>query len=186
MSHANELTSATTHLVLTVIGDDRPGLVEALAQQISQHEGNWLESSMSQLAGKFAGLLRVAVPQARAASLVTALQQLDSLRVLVEQAQPAPEVPCRRLRLSLVAHDRIGIVREVTQVLLRHALNVESLDTRTASAPMSAEILFHADIELTTPPEFSARTLQADLEQLSDDLMVDIELNEINKSSRRP
>ena len=50
-----------TYLVLTVIGDDRPGLVEALAETIAAHEGNWLESRMSHLAGKFAGLLRVSV-----------------------------------------------------------------------------------------------------------------------------
>ena len=40
----------------------------------------------------------------------------------------------RHLKLSLVGHDRIGIVREVSQVLARHAVNVEDLTTRTASA----------------------------------------------------
>ena len=33
----------TQSLVLTVIGDDRHGLVEKLASTISKHEGNWLE-----------------------------------------------------------------------------------------------------------------------------------------------
>jgi predicted amino acid-binding ACT domain protein len=47
------------------------------------------------------------------------------------------------LKLALVGHDRIGIVREVSQVLARHAVNVEKLETHTASAPMSAETLFH-------------------------------------------
>jgi len=32
-------------LVLTAIGDDRPGLVEQLSTVISRHNGNWLESS---------------------------------------------------------------------------------------------------------------------------------------------
>ena len=50
-----------TYLVLTVIADDKPGLVETLAEVIADHKGNWLESSMSQLAGKFAGILRVSV-----------------------------------------------------------------------------------------------------------------------------
>ena len=47
-------------LVLTVIGDDRPGLVGQLSAAISKHNGNWLESSMSHLAGKFAGIVCVA------------------------------------------------------------------------------------------------------------------------------
>ena len=49
----------------------------------------------------------------------------------------------RRLKLGLVGHDRIGIVREVSQVLAHHAVNVEDLATHTASAPMSADMLFH-------------------------------------------
>ncbi len=57
--------SADTFLVLTVIGDDRPGLVGELSAAISSHQGNWLESSMSHLAGKFAGIVKVAVPAAQ-------------------------------------------------------------------------------------------------------------------------
>ena len=46
-------------LVLTVIGPDRPGLVEALSQSIASHDGNWLESRMAKLSGQFAGIVRV-------------------------------------------------------------------------------------------------------------------------------
>ena len=50
-----------TYLILTIIGEDKPGIVESLAEVIADHSGNWLESSMSHLAGKFAGILRVGV-----------------------------------------------------------------------------------------------------------------------------
>ena len=40
------------------------GLVSELAAAISSHQGNWVESAMSNLAGKFAGIVRVAVPEA--------------------------------------------------------------------------------------------------------------------------
>lgn len=169
----------SANLILTVIGDDRPGLVEALATAISQHEGNWLESSMSQLAGKFAGILRVSVPEENSAALIQTLKALPSLRVSAEVAEAAGERNAgRRLKLSLVGHDRIGIVREVSQVLARHAVNVEDLSTHTASAPMSAEIHFHAIAELTAAPTLDARTLTDDLERISNDLMVDITLDE--------
>ena len=52
-------------LVLTVIGDDRPGIVEQIATAISEHNGNWLESSMSHLAGKFAGIVCVSIPDSQ-------------------------------------------------------------------------------------------------------------------------
>ncbi len=168
-----------SHLILTVIGDDKPGLVEELATAISAHGGNWLEASMAQLSGKFAGIVEVAVPADKIPELRIALGKLTGLKVSAETATAQKSVPAgRRLSLNLVGHDRIGIVREVTQALARHAVNVEELQTRTSSAPMSAEILFHCEAELTAAPDFNVRELKVALEQLSDDLMVDIALGE--------
>ncbi len=173
-----------SYLILTAIGDDRPGLVEELATAISSHGGNWLESSMAHLSGKFAGIVKVAVPADKAEALKAALTKLSGLKVSAEVAATeksalASVANARRLTLNLVGHDRIGIVKEVSQVLARHAVNVEALETRTSSAPMSAEILFHCEAELTTAADFAARTLKAELEKLSDDLMVDISLGEL-------
>lgn len=166
-------------LVLTVIGDDRPGLVEQLSTAISGHQGNWLESSMSRLAGKFAGILKVSVPAAQAEALKATLAGLPLLKVTVEASPEGEATPKgRRLRLSLVGHDRIGIVREVSQVLARHGVNVEELTTYTSSAPMSAEILFNAQISLLAGPELNVGSLTDELERLSNDLMVDISLDE--------
>ena len=68
----------TSNLVLTVIADDKPGLVESLSQTVAANSGNWLESSMSQLAGKFAGILRVSVADDRADQLIEELNALSS------------------------------------------------------------------------------------------------------------
>ncbi len=171
------------HLVLTVVGDDRPGLVGELAATISGHGGNWLQSSMAQLAGQFAGIVEVAVPAEKSTELQQALDGLTHLKIVIAEADTkksavAAVANARRLKLSLVGHDRVGIVREVSQVLARFAVNVENLATHTASAPMSADILFHADAELTASPELDARALIDALELLSNDLMVDIALDE--------
>ena len=72
-----------TYLVLTIIGDDKPGLVGLLSETISRHSGNWLESNMSHLAGKFAGILRVSVGDDEADALVADLQGLSSVLKLV-------------------------------------------------------------------------------------------------------
>ncbi|QID17889.1 glycine cleavage system protein R [Nitrogeniibacter mangrovi] len=168
-------------LVLTVIGDDRPGLVGELSRLISDQGGNWLESSMAQLAGKFAGILRVDVADAEAAALIEALEGLEALKVHVTQAgaPPASGAAPRRLHLTLVGQDRVGIVREVSQVLARHRVNVEELNTLTSSAPMSGETLFHARASLQADRDLDAGALKTDLEALSNDLIVDISLDEV-------
>jgi glycine cleavage system regulatory protein len=167
-----------TLFVITVIGDDRPGLVGELSATITAHHGNWLESSMAHLAGKFAGIVKVAVPALESAALKAALNRLSGLKATVESSAETAAAGRRRLRLALVGHDRIGIVKEVSQVLAGHGVNVEELATHTASAPMSAEILFYAHAELSAPAELDARALAADLERISNDLMVDISVDE--------
>ncbi|MFA7279295.1 MAG: ACT domain-containing protein [Sterolibacterium sp.] len=169
----------SVYLILTVIGDDRPGLVGELSSVISAHQGNWLESSMSHLAGKFAGIVRVDVAEERAAALQAALAGLSGLKVTAESSTPAVPGQGRRLKLSLVGHDRIGIIKEVSQVLARHAVNVEELVTHVSTAPMSAETLFHADAELLVDHGLDSKELTCDLERLSGELMVDITLDEV-------
>ncbi|WP_137938637.1 ACT domain-containing protein [Chitinivorax sp. B] len=167
-------------LVLTVIGDDKPGLVEQLSVTISRHQGNWLESSMSHLAGKFAGILKVSIPSNQADALKAALGNLSQLKVIAETSVDAtPKQFNRKLTLNLVGNDRIGIVREVSQVLAKHTVNVEKLTTFTSSAPMSGDVLFHAKAELEADASLDAPALQRELEQLSNDLIVDITLDEI-------
>src|SRR5437879_12958151 len=82
-------------LVMTIIGQDRPGLVDSVAAIVAEHGGNWLESRMSRLGGHFAGILRVEVPGDQEAALVHSLKGLSTkgLSVVVhsDHAQALPE-----------------------------------------------------------------------------------------------
>jgi glycine cleavage system regulatory protein len=166
----------TTNLVLTVIGDDKPGLVEALSRAIASNSGNWLESSMSQLAGKFAGILRVSVADTEAEKLIAALQNLSpDLKLLIERAAAdGAGDSSLSVALNLVANDRPGIIREISRALAGLSINVENLSTRCVSAPMSGETLFKAEALLKVPAGFKLERLQLELEDLADDLIVEI------------
>ncbi|MCQ4311354.1 glycine cleavage system protein R [Pseudomonas stutzeri] len=170
------------HLVLTVIAEDQPGLVERVAKCIAEHGGNWLESRMSRMAGQFAGILRVAVPADAHAGLIDALQQLEreGIRVLFAHSGEEPERSWRMIQLQLVGNDRPGIVRDITRLLAGHGINLESLDTDVLPAPMTNELLFHADARLAVPTELSLEELQQHLETLADDLMVELKLQPAN------
>ena len=167
-----------TYLVLTVIGDDKPGLVEMLADTIARHSGNWLESNMSHLAGKFAGILRVSVADAHADALIQDLQKLSSALKLVVEKVRLSEAPARQrsLRLTLVGNDRPGIIKEISRALALQHVNVEELATQCTTAPMSGESLFNAQAELKVPADLDVHALQRQLEQLADDLIVEISL----------
>ena len=58
-----------TTLVLTLIGDDRPGLVSAVSGPVEACGGTWQRSQLARLAGKFAGSVLVSVPERAVAGL---------------------------------------------------------------------------------------------------------------------
>jgi len=170
-----------TDLVLTLIGPDRPGLVEAVAEVVAAYGGNWLESRMAHLAGKFAGILRIEVSADQAAELQAALAALDSrgLKVVGEPAGGAGATASgRTLDLELVGLDRPGIVREISQLLANSGANVEELATDRTSAPMSGEMLFQAKARVRLPSDADLAHLRAALERLASDLMIEVRLVE--------
>ena len=78
-------------LVVTFVGDDRPGIVQEMSQRVTARDGNWLESQMTRLAGKFAGVARVSVDEAVFASLVEDMQSIPGISVLLEAPTDASE-----------------------------------------------------------------------------------------------
>jgi glycine cleavage system regulatory protein len=169
-----------TSLVLTVIGDDKPGIVEQLSDQILAAGANWEESRMARLAGKFAGVLRVSVDADRAEALAATLAAIGAggLRVVVERSGDAAATSFRTLRLELLGNDHPGIIRDISRVLAQHHINIEELETDVTSAPMSGEALFRARAQLRLPSTITLDRLRTVLESLGSELMVDVVLEE--------
>jgi len=168
---------------MTVIGKDRPGLVESIARIVAKHGGNWLESRMCRLGGEFAGILQIHVDSAQQSALEQELQALQGqgLTVVARTSTAADEAaPGRIATLEVVGQDRPGIVREISHALARQGINVEELATERTSAPMSGEMLFKATARLYIPASCPLPDLRKQLEHLGGNLLVDVSLEELH------
>ena len=166
-------------VVVTLIGDDQPGLVNRVAAAARGAGANWLESRMAHLAGRFAGIVHLQIPEDRAPALEDALRGLaqGGLSIAFDYGSEtkASQTPAA-VSLELTGHDQPGIVEQITQVLARHQVSIEQLETRCEPASMSGAPMFWAQAELTVPQHLELTTLQADLEAIAHALMVDLEL----------
>ncbi|TXR53255.1 glycine cleavage system protein R [Reinekea thalattae] len=165
-------------LILTILADDKPGITEKLAAVIEQHQGNWLESRLARMAGKFAGIVRVQVATNEAAALQTALLPLkqEGLSIQVEAADSVADDTLSNLTIQVVevvGNDRPGIVRQVTNVLASIGANLIDIKTEIEPASMSGGNLFKALIKFTLQDEQNLIQITDALEALSPDLMVD-------------
>lgn len=167
-------------IILTVIGDDRPGLVSALSAPVKAHGASWNRSEMSHLAGKFAGIVLVTVPDERLDALTADLAGLGAqgLQVTVERTDEPVARETVRLHLELLGADHPGIVAEVSAALAEHGVSIEELTTEVREAPMAGGTLFEARAILSAATSTSTDTLGSMLEGLADELMVEIRLSE--------
>lgn len=170
---------AKTTLVLTVLGDDRAGLVSAVSAPLQAHGASWERSQMARLAGKFAGIVEVYVDSAAVDALASDLQGLSDhgLTVHVQGAQAAGEPePGAHFTLDLIGADRPGIVAEISSLLAGSGVSIQELSTEVREAPMAGGMLFEAHATLTAPAGSDGAALRNALEELADKLMVDLTL----------
>ncbi len=175
-------------LVMTLIGPDQTGLVDAVARLVSGHGGNWVESRLARLGGHFAGVVRAEAPADRVEALTAALRGLETSGLHVEvhpSDEPAASDEARqRLTLRLVGHDRAGIVHEVAQALAGRGVNVEAFESEVTSAPMTGEPLFAATAELSAPASADLDALREQLDAVAEALELDLSLDESGVAGR--
>ncbi len=167
-------------LVLTFIARDKPGLVERLSETVAGEGGNWLESRMVRLAGKFAGLARVEVADAKVAALkaeVLALEE-EGFQLSIEEGRAGAEPEGPLLIIDLVGPDHPGIVREVSHCLAERGVSVEEMETDIRGTPMGGGLLVYARARVRVPKSLSEDALRDALEALAATLTVDISVRE--------
>lgn len=168
-----------TSYIITFIGDDRPGLVEALASAIENNRGNWHESRLSQLGGKFAGLVLVSLPAEYSATLEKELKALSASGLSVRVTPTAAANIAgggRAITLTVIGPDRLGIVKEISHTLARRRINVVEMDSHVDSAPMSAEMIFRARIDAEVPENTDLDDLQDTLDEIANHMTLEIDL----------
>jgi glycine cleavage system regulatory protein len=166
--------------VLTVLGDDRPGLVSAISAPIREHGASWERSQLAHLAGKFAGIVVVSVADERYEALLADLAALDGqgLQIAFERSDAVSPREAQGLVLELLGNDRPGIVAEISSALAEHHVSIEELVTDVHEAPHAGGMLFEARAVLDAPSGADLDGLRSVLEGLADELMVDITLSQ--------
>lgn len=170
-----------TTLVLTLVGDDRAGLVAEVAEVVANHHGNWERSELAELSGSFAGIVEVSVAADRADDLRGALDVLDGLLAITvhESAGGSAEAdPSRTLVLRVLGNDHPGIVREMSSVLRAHHVSIDRLTTETRDAAMSGGRLFEATVIARLPASVDPAAVTAEIERLATEIQVDLTLGD--------
>ena len=176
-----EVSPATTSLVVSIVGADRHGIVSLLADRAQRFGANWAASRLTRLASEFAGTVHFEVPRENADALENALRGLESsgLQIVIARSDGAmvPE-SLRSVELELIGEDRLGIVSRLTRILAERSISIESIHTEIIRSGVSGKQTFKIEAHLLVPVALSVDALRLELGTLASEMMVDIALGE--------
>jgi len=164
-------------LVITLIGEDKPGIVGHVAKVVKNNHGNWLGSRFSHMAGQFAGFVEVTVTPEHAESLVTNLKNIFGLHIHAVDSQSHYKQTLEVVNFSIMGNDTPGIVNEITSVLQQFNVNIIEFNSESVSAPNWGNLMFQAAFKVAIPQDLALSAVQTALEDIANDLVVDIEFN---------
>jgi glycine cleavage system regulatory protein len=162
-------------LIISFIGDDRPGIVQVIADVVATHGGSWQESRMSGLGGYFSGTARILIDSEKLEDLDQGLQSLEGLTFVLRPLRQEPsDKTTQMMKLDIVGPDRPGILQDVMNQLVGYGINVVEMETEVSPASMSGELNFIADALVEVPNEVDVENLDRQLDVVARNLGLDI------------
>jgi len=172
--------------VLTALGPDRPGLIDEISSFLSKRQINIEDSRMAVLGGEFAIILLASSDDDPIKSLekdrgeiekTTGLELFIKPTISPKERTVDPSTPHR---LHVTSLDHPGLVHDVTRLLHRYNINIESMETHVKNAPISGTPIFNMFCVVTVPVKNKLSNIKNELIELEHRLDVDIEFESMD------
>ncbi|MBX9688700.1 MAG: hypothetical protein K2X27_18475 [Candidatus Obscuribacterales bacterium] len=177
-----------SQLIVTAIGEDRPGIVARLTEVFVGSGANLEESRMAILGGEFAAIMLVGIASEAVPALEKDLAKLQSEGIsIVTRSTTAHDPGCFKgysnFEIVLKGADHEGIVHELSTCLRDQAVNIQSVDTMLVHAPVTGSPLFQMQAVIQVPPTLPSTALKKLLDKIAQQESVDIELKAIKEAA---
>ena len=169
--------TAKNFLVISALGQDRPGLVNELTRAILDSGCNIVDSRMSVLGGEFAIILLLSGNWNAIAKLETLRESLEKrLEMTLVSKRTEPRIPRDNLlpyAVDVVSIDQPGIVHHLAEFFSTRNINIENLDTSSYAPAHTGTAMFAVHMTVGIPAEQHIATLREQFMDFCDDLNLD-------------
>lgn len=171
------------HLILTATGPDQVGLVEKISEFISLRGCNIEDSKMAVFCGEFAVIVLISGESGSLEKTGREFRELEketglSVSVKIPSTRKAPEF-LLPYRLTASCMDHPGVVYHISGILRGLGVNIESMETKAYSAPVSGTPLFQLEADLAVPARININALRERLTDLQREENIDIDLTSL-------
>jgi len=167
-------------LVITAVGDDRPGIVDKLSMAILDCGCNINDSRMTVLGGEFALILLVSGKWNELAKLENQLPGLgESLTLTITSKRTELEARQPNLlsySVDVVSIDHPGIVYKIANFFSNRNINIRELNTNSYAAAHTGTPMFTINMIVNVPTDVRIASLREDFLDFCDELNMDAAL----------
>ena len=165
------------HLVITAVGNDRPGIVNELTKQILDNGCNIQDSRMTILGGEFAIILLLTGTWNAIAKVEDSLPRVAErlgLNLTCKRTESrAKQANMLSYHVDALAIDQPGIVHRVAEFFSSRNINIESLNSDTYNAAHTGTPMFALTMTVNIPANQSIAQLREQFLDFCDALNMD-------------
>lgn len=175
-----------TRVILSVLGQDRPGILAAVSGALYEKNGNIENVSQTTLQSQFAGIFIAAIPaEVSIDDLTDCLDQALAplgMNVHVDKLTSGPEAlpatACEPFVITTKGPDRKGLVAKVTAIIARYNVNITNLQAifKGGDDPGDNIMIYEVDI----PADIDRQALYRELRERAAALKLDISIQHRN------
>lgn len=177
------MPSKNSHLVISALGKDRPGIVDRLTRAILDAECNILDTRMAVLSGDFAILMAIEAPWDKLARLEGQLPELQKelgLTITADRTEPSGiQEPLLPYGVDVVALDQPGIVHNLAAFFSARHINIEDMTTSSYAAAHTGAPMFAVRMTVGIPANVHIAALREEFMDFCDQLNLDAVLEPV-------
>lgn len=171
------MSKPNNQLVISALGEDRPGIVNDLSHAIYQLGCSISDSRMTILGGEFAMLLLVEGPWNQLAKLEGQIKDLEKnlgMSIVSRQTHSLPtEGDKLPYSVEVVSLDHPGIVNKLASFFSQRHINIQELVTSTYSAPHTGTQMFSVELNISVPAQTQITELRDEFMDFCDTMNLD-------------
>jgi glycine cleavage system transcriptional repressor len=168
------------HLVISAVGEDRPGIVDKLSKAIFNTDCSIVDSRMTVLGGEFAIILLVSGHANDISQLEETLPGMQDTLALTISVKRTSTRTSRSDSLAYsvraVSIDHPGIVYKLASFFSTRNINIDDLATSRYAAAHTGTPMFSIDMVINIPADVRISRLREDLTGFCDDLNIDVNI----------
>jgi glycine cleavage system transcriptional repressor len=167
----------SSYLIISALGDDRPGLISQLTEAIEQGGCNIEDSRMSILAGAFALIMQVSGSWnnlAKLESILETLGQRTDLTISTKRTEgralSANEIP---YLVEVITMDHPGIVHRVSEFFSSRGINIHDMQSTCHPAAHTGTPMFTLTLTIEVPGKTHITGLREQFMEFADSMNLD-------------